>query len=246
MIKKTVSFAKKTSIAGLILCITFGLSAQSTKNTWRSLFNGKDLAGWKMVGSKGVAVIVDSAITCNQIANTTEHTFVCTKEKFGDFILEMDVKTDSSYNTGILLRCVDKPIKCDTCQVSLYGYQLKIDPSPERRWTGGVLDDFGKTWHWLYSLEKDDRARYAYKIGKWNHFRVEAIGSSIKVWVNGIPATNMINPKYKEGYLAIKIHSLGDQPDLEKLYGRFKNIRIITKHPEKYVKAIDIPSLEVR
>ena len=56
----------------------------------------------------------------------------------------------------------------------------------------------------------------------------------------------MINPKYSEGYIALKIHSLGNHPDLEKLYGRFKNIRIITKNPEKYVKAIDIPALEVR
>lgn len=245
MIVKINCLVKKTAFVVVYICITVGLSAQSNNNAWRSLLNGKDLTGWKMVGSKGVAVIIDSAITCNQVANTTEHTFVTTKEKFSDFILEMDVRCDSTYNTGILIRSVDKPENCDTCQVSLYGYQIKIDPWPERRWTGGIFDDYGKTWHWLYSLEKDDRARFAFKIGKWNHFRVEAIGSSLKVWVNGIPATNMINPKYKEGYLAIKIHSLGNQPDLEKLYGRFKNIRVITKHPEKYVKAMDIPSLEV-
>ena len=246
MLDKINFFSKKTAFVVLFICITFGLSAQSNKNAWRPLLNGKDLTGWKMVGSKGVAVIIDSAITCNQVANTTEHTFVTTKGKFKNFILEMDVRCDSTYNTGILLRSVDKPEKCDSCQVSLYGYQIKIDPSAERRWTGGIFDDYGKSWHWLYSLEKDDRARFAFKIGKWNHFRVEALGSSIKVWVNGIPTTNMINPKYSEGYIALKIHSLGNQPDLEKLYGRFKNIRIITKNPEKYLKAIDIPALEVR
>ncbi len=245
MIKKINFFSKTYAFIVLCVCITCGMSAQSNKNTWRSLFNGKDLTGWKMVGSRGVALVIDSAITCNQVANTTEHTFITTKEKFSDFILEMDVRCDSTYNTGILLRSIDKPANCDSCQVALYGYQIKIDPSAERRWTGGVFDDFGKTWHWLYSLEKDDRARMAYKIGKWNHFRVEALGSSVKIWVNGIPTTNMINPKYSEGYIAIKIHSLNNQPDLEKLYGQFKNIRIITKNPEKYVKVLDIPALEV-
>ena len=119
MIRKINCLVKKTAFVVVYICITVGLSAQSNKNAWRSLLNGKDLTGWKMVGSKGVAVIIDSAITCNQVANTTEHTFVTTKEKFSDFILEMDVRCDSTYNTGILIRSVDKPENCDTCQVSL-------------------------------------------------------------------------------------------------------------------------------
>ena len=80
MIGKIYFFAKKSAFVVLFICITFGLSAQSNKNTWRSLLNGIDLTGWKMVGSKGVAVIIDSAITCNQVANTTEHTFVSQKK----------------------------------------------------------------------------------------------------------------------------------------------------------------------
>lgn len=56
----------------------------------------------KIVGSKGHVTIRDGAITCNMVMNTPEHTFVCTNKKYGDFILEMDVKTDSIYNTGIL------------------------------------------------------------------------------------------------------------------------------------------------
>jgi hypothetical protein len=176
-------------------------------------------------------------------ANTTEHTFVCTTDKYDDLILELDVNTDPGYNTGILLRCVDKPVGCDTCKVSLYGYQVKVDPSTTRCWTGGIFDDFGASWHWLYDLSKDERARKAYHIGEWNHFRVEAIGNSMKVWVNGIPTANLINQKYSKGYIAIKIHSLKNLPDEEKKIGRFKNIRIITRNLNEYLKTMDLPAL---
>lgn len=226
-----------------VLLMSFILFAQSNNQPWRTLFNGTNLDGWKMVGSKGVAIVEDATIICHQTPNTKEHTFVCTNEKFKDFILEMDIKTDSNYNSGILLRSIDAPLNCDTCTVSLYGYQVKLDRQLKRRWTGGIFDDYGKTWHWLYSLENDERARNAHKIGDWNHFRMEAIGSSIKVWINDVPVTNMINDKYKEGYIAIKIHSA--LPGMEHLFGWYKNIRIITENPEKYVMQMDIPAREV-
>lgn len=237
------------SLFALILISLFlnSMAGDKTDKTpWKTIFNGKDLIGWKLVGSKGVAEIKDSAFYCHMTANTTEHTFVCTTEIYDDFILEMDVNTDPGYNTGILLRCVDKPAGCDTCNVSLYGYQIKIDPSPTRCWTGGIFDDFGATWHWLYDLSKDERARKAYHIGEWNHFRVEAIGSSIKVWVNSIPTTNMINPKYSKGYIALKIHSLKNFPEEEKKIGRFRNIRIITKNLNENLVKIDLPAKEVK
>lgn len=85
----------------------------------------------------------------------------------------------------------------------------------------------------------------AYSIGQWNHFRIEAIGSDIRVWVNGIPTTNMINHKYTNGYIALKIHALSDKPEQEKIFGQFKNIRIITKNPQKYLQQMDIKALEV-
>ena len=98
---------KKHLINFLILIVlSTPAFCQNDTGPWKSLFNGKDFTNWKMVGSKGVAVVVDSAFTCHMTANTTEHTFVCTEDKFSDFILELDVKTDSNYNTGILLRCI--------------------------------------------------------------------------------------------------------------------------------------------
>ena len=94
-------------------------------------------------------------------------------------------------------------------------------------------------------MKNDERARNAYKKAVWNHIRIEAIGSSIKVWINDIPISNLVNSIHSEGYIAIKIHKLGNKPENEAWLSRFKNIRVITENPEKYTKAIDIPAVEV-
>lgn len=234
----------KSLLATLFICLVLNLSADNQKDSfpWKYIFNGKDFTNWKIVGGAGVTAISDSVFNCHMTSNTKEHTFVCTEEKYSDFILELDVNADPGYNTGILLRCIDKPVDCDTCRVSLYGYQIKVDPSPTRRWSGGIFDDYGSTWSWLYDLSKDELAQKAYTIGKWNHFRVEAIGQSIKVWVNDIPTTNLINQKYTNGYIALKIHSLGNFPEEEKKIGRFKNIRIITDNLNENLKRMDLPA----
>jgi hypothetical protein len=233
----------KKYLLPILICsvLISAFSRKKDKTPWSYIFNGQDFTNWKLVGGKGVAVVKDSSFYCHMTANTKEHTFVCTKEKYGDFILELDVNADPGFNTGILLRCIDKPVDCDTCKVSLYGYQIKIDPSPTRCWTGGIFDDFGASWKWLYDLGKDARAQTAATIGKWNHFRVEAIGSSIKVWVNDIPTTNLVNNKYSSGYIALKIHSLNNFPEEENKIGRFKNIRIITSKLRKNARKMDLP-----
>ena len=151
----------------------------------------------------------------------------------------MDFKRDVPFNTGILFRALEAP---DTASVNLYGYQVKIDPNEKRKWTGGIFDDFGKTWAWIYDLNKDFRAQNANLSNQWNHIRIEMIDNHIKVWVNNIPTVNLINNKYKEaGYIAFKMHSLADKPEQEAWKSMFRNIKIITQNPEKYQQEILIP-----
>lgn len=69
---------------------------------------------------------------------------------------------------------------------------------------------------------------------------MEAIGNNIKVWVNGIPTCNLINSKYRAGYIALKIHSLGNDPKRKATKVSFKNIKIISKNPKKFQKEMDL------
>jgi hypothetical protein len=162
---------------------------------------------------------------------------VTSVEKYGDFILELDAKDDSGFNTGILLRCADAPADAT---VRLNGYQVKVDPAPARSWTGGIFDDYGANWKWLYDLKNDARARSAFKLGEWGHFRFECFGHSIKVWVNGVPTCHLIDGRYTNGYIAFKIHAVTDDPSIGIQALRLKKVRIITDHPEHYLQPIEL------
>ena len=239
----------RITLHAVLIVVSLFLYAQSSyaqkENTpWKTLFNGKNLNGWKMVGDRGVACVKDGEIIIHRIANTKEHTFLTTKREYSDFILEIDFKMDSpGFSTGVLIRCVDAETTPDTSKVRLYGYQIKIDNSP-RNWTGGIFDDFGGTWRWMYDLSKNEPARQAFKTFDWNTFRVEAIGNTIKVWVNGVPSTNLICDKYSKGYIALKIHSLKPDEKGEEVLVHFKNIRILTNNLAAHVRSSEIQQIK--
>lgn len=225
----------------LSICLITGTvvaGEQTDTEPWETLFNGKDFEGWSIVGGDGKAWVQDSTIQCQKVTNTAKHTLVRTNEKYDNFILECDCKIEGDFNTCIMFRCTETP---DTNNDVLYGYQVKIDPTP-RKWTGGIFSHYDSALHWLYSLENDERAREAFRMNAWNHFRIEAIGKNMKVWINGIPTCNLDHSKYSKGYIALKVHSLGSDSEKTKARGYFRNIRIISKFPERYKKEMDIPA----
>ena len=211
---------------------------------WRDLFNGRDLTGWKIAGPavKASAVVQAGELVGHMVRGTPEHTFFCTEESFGDFILEVDCYQSGGFNTGVLFRCVDTPA---TASVRLHGYQMKVDPSPTRQWTGGIFDDFGRNWRWLQTLQANDHGRTAYKFNEWARFRIEAVGQEIKIWVNGIPTAHLLDGKYTRGPIAFKIHSFPATGDAaqEKNLIRWKNIRILTADLARYRQPMDLPAL---
>lgn len=229
---------KKEFLIGLCLLCSLASIAQTKQGKWKNLFNGKNLDGWEVTsrGKLAATRVENGEIICHSVVNTPQHTFVRTKKKYADFILEGDCKLDGDLHSGFLFRLIEAP---DTAKVSLLGYQVKIDPTP-RKWTGGVFDDFGKSWRWLHTLEEDARAREAFKMKEWNTFRIEAIGNTIKVWVNDIPTVHLINNKYDKGYIALKIHSMGNTPEKENFLVHFKNIKILTKNLGKFKKQTDL------
>lgn len=217
------------------------LSAFAAEPPWRSLFNGRDLTGWKIVGAhpRAATYVEDGALTGHMLRGTPEHTFFCTEESFGDFILELECFQTGGFNTGILFRCIDTPADAS---VRLHGYQVKIDPSPTRRWTGGIFDDYGRNWLWLQTLADDERARSAYRFNEWARFRIEAVGRTIKVWVNGIPTAHLLHDKYVRGPIAFKIHSFpaNGSADQEKNLIRLRNIRILTADLARHSAPMDL------
>lgn len=211
---------------------------------WRELFNGRDLTGWKIVGpaTKASAVVAHGELVGHMVRGTPEHTFFCTEESFSDFILEVDCYQTGGFNTGVLFRCRETPA---TASVRLHGYQMKVDPSPTRRWTGGIFDDYGKNWLWLQTLRANDPGRTAYKFNEWARFRIEAVGRELKIWVNGIPTAHLLDDTYTRGPIAFKIHSFPASGDAaqEKNLIRWKNVRILTADLARHRQPMELTAL---
>ena len=213
-------------------------------DAWKAIFNGQNFDGWAVIERPANATVKDSSMVLHMTAYTSRHAFVRTDKKFKDFIFEVDFKRDRAIDSGILFRSESTP---DTAFSQLFGYMVKVDPQPARLWTGGIFLDFGNGINWLYTLADDDRARNAEKeSGEWNRLRIEAIGMRIRVWLNGIPTCHLIDDKYREGFIAFKIHYLKDEIEKEKLAIAYKNMRIITRNPEKYERSIDLPPIDSR
>ena len=54
-----------------------------------------------------------------------------------------------------------------------HGYQCEVDPS-SRAWSGGIYDEARRGW--LYTGELNPSAKSAFKLGEWNHYRIECVG----------------------------------------------------------------------
>lgn len=229
---------KEVIIVFLMLLSNWGFA-----QNWQSLFNGKTLDGWAVVDKPANVQIKDSSMVLHMTPYTSRHAFVRTLEKYRDFIFEVEFRRDLILDGGVLFRSVDAP---DTAFSALFGYMVKIDPQPTRLWTGGIFDDFGNTWRWMSTLEGNPTAQNALKnAGEWDTWRIEAVGNHLKIWLNGIPVSNVVNDKHREGYIALKIHFMGNNPDNEQFSANIKNIRIQTKKVKKYAQKMDLPEQKV-
>lgn len=205
--------------------------AQATSD-WIDLFNGKNLKGWKQLnGNAEYKVENDNivGITKKNIPNS----FLCTKEKYGDFILEFEVFVDTAINSGVQFRSNSfKDYKNGT----VHGYQFELDPSG-RAFSGGIYDEGRRAW--MYPLSLNEKARKAFKNGTWNTCRIEAIGNSIKTWINGIQCSNLVDDKTTSGFIGLQVHGIGNDSTLAGKKIKWKNIRIKTKNLDKERKPID-------
>lgn len=200
--------------------------AESQQPAWRSLFDGKTLEGWYACNGSAPYTVENGAITGRTVVKSP-NSFLCSKDKFGDFVLEYDVWVATNLNSGMQIRSIADPsIKGGR----VHGYQVEVDPS-DRAWSGGIYDESRRGW--LYTLDGDGptyaAARKAFKMGTWNHYRVEAIGPSIRTWLNGVPIANIIDDLTPNGVLAIQVHAIGDDAKRAGEVIRYRNIRIVTQ-----------------
>lgn len=229
---------KTTKHYAFLLAGVTALSSLLTTTTakaaekWTSLFDGKTLNGWVQRGGQAKYRVEDGAIIGTTVPKTP-NSFLCTDHTYGDFILELEFKVDPEMNSGVQFRSEvfgepheleykGKKIKIAAGRV--HGYQYEIDPDMKRNrlWTAGIYDEGRRGW--LFDMSKNEKARKAFKPEQWNKVRIEAIGDSLKTYLNGVPAADLKDDMTPRGFFALQVHGIGNKD--ETLSVAWRNIRI--------------------
>jgi hypothetical protein len=208
---------------GIVLLLTFAAFGQTiAQDKWESLFNGKDFKGWKQLNGKAKYEVRNGEIVGTTVSNEP-NSFMATEKNYGDFILELELLVDNSMNSGVQFRSLSK---ADYRDGKVHGYQMEIDPS-SRAWSGGVYDEGRRGW--LYNMEINPEGKKAFKPGQWNKYRIEAIGNTLRTWVNGIPTAHVVDAETASGFIALQVHSIRKDETPGKEI-RWRNIRIQTSN----------------
>lgn len=211
---------------GLVFILGWTRAAFAAESV--DLFDGKDLDGWKQRGGAAKYFVEDDAIVGQSVPDTS-NTFLTTEKEYGNFELELDFKIDDpTFNSGIQIRSHSRP---EDHGERVYGYQVEIDPNPDRAWTAGLYFEGGfdkRAAGWLNDLTNNEPARKAFKLGEWNHVRIVADGRRIQTWLNGVPAADFTDTDDEaftpQGFIALQVHSVGGAKEPKEV--RWRNIKL--------------------
>jgi len=164
------------------------------------LFNGKDLDGWEGHVDKYFQVKNGVIIARNEKENAPKvSTYLLTKQSYRNFRLLLEGKlAESQMHSGVAIW--GKKFEKDA---ETYSYQGHLVMFPTH-W--GFWDLYRRNG--IYT--DDGRAKKADNVSAWNKMEILAIGSRIRLAVNGREVADWTDPKPElcgEGPLGLQLHS---------------------------------------
>ncbi len=168
----------------------------NSENEWVSLFNGKDLDGWKIHGTE-LWFVKDGNLVCES-GPDKEYGYLATDKKFKDFELKLEFLQDANGNSGVFFRS-----SLDGTKIA--GWQVEVAPPGHD--TGGIYESYGRGWLVKIPDEKEN----ILKMGEWNQLRIKVVGANVQTWLNGEKMVDFNDEKIGEaiGVIALQIHSGG-------------------------------------
>ena len=176
----------------ILLSLTIATFAQKKQ----TLFNGKDLTGWKIYGTEKWYV-EDGLLVCES-GPDKEYGYLGTEQKFKDFELTLEFKQEANGNSGVFFHSSIEGTK-------ISGWQAEVAPPGSS--IGGIYESYGRGWLIKPEPEKDK----ALKMGEWNKMTVKVVGNVVTTFVNGTQMITLDDAKIgeKDGCIALQIHSGG-------------------------------------
>jgi hypothetical protein len=184
-------------------------SLRMTELGFRSLFNGKDLAGWEGGGEPADKCwrVHEGLLQCTGAPGP----WLRSKEEFADFNLRFDYQVSPEGNSGVYVRVpADGNHHRDDDQAPSAGFEVQIldDASPKYKdlkdyqYSASVYDIAGAT------------RRVSKPAGHWNTLEINALARRIAVTHNGIVVVDLDEERFPliklrqlKGFLGLQNHS---------------------------------------
>lgn len=179
-------------VVAVLLCVSSGVNAKGKK----SIFNGKNLDGWKIHGTEKWYV-EDGLLVCES-GPDKEYGYLSTEKNYDDFELTVEFQQEANGNSGIFIRSTFEGTKVS-------GWQVEV--APPNHDTGGIYESYGRGW--LIQIEDDKED--ILKMGEWNTMKIRVVGGQITTWLNGEQMVDINDDKIAKGKgaIALQIHSGG-------------------------------------
>lgn len=157
----------------LILCAAGALAAASVESGFTSLFNGKDLTGWKLVGKEGRGYIVENGlIECPSDGGGN----LFTEKEYSNFAFRFEFKLAEGTNNGIGIRA---PYEGDA---AYQGMEIQILDHDAPRYRGKLHP---AQFHGSIYDVVPAKTGFLKPTGEWNAEEIVADGRQITVTLNG-------------------------------------------------------------
>jgi hypothetical protein len=184
----------------LFLATAQAFAQATAEKSWLSLFDGKDLSGWKANGSEKW-VVDDGAILGESTVG--KYGYLTTEKTYRDFNLRLRFKCETDGNSGVFTR---SRITGESPKTGpdIEGMQVEVDPT---RHTGGLYESGGRGWVALPTPEGER----AIKPRDWNDLEILAQGNHIITRLNGVQIVDFTDPapRFTEGVIGLQLHTGG-------------------------------------
>jgi hypothetical protein len=174
-----------------------------------SLFNGKNLDGWKVYGTEKWYV-EDGTLICES-GPDKEYGYLATDQSFKNFELTVQFKQEADGNSGVFFHS-----SIDGTKIT--GWQAEVAPAGKH--TGGIYESYGRGWLIQPAAEKEQYL----KQGEWNTMKVIVKDNKVTTVLNGHEMIQLTDDKIgaANGQIALQIHSGGG------IKVRWKHISIVS------------------
>ncbi|SOE22621.1 protein of unknown function [Spirosomataceae bacterium TFI 002] len=168
----------------------------ATNDGYKSIFNGKNLDGWKIYGTEKWFV-KDGLMICES-GPEKGYGYLATEKSYKNFELSIDFKQEANGNSGIFVHSTIVGTKVS-------GWQAEVAPPGHS--TGGIYESYGRGWLIKPDPEKDK----ALKMGEWNTMKIRMENDVITTWLNGTEMITLNDAKIgaANGSIALQIHDGG-------------------------------------